>query len=292
LAKLFAIVVCCWCSAFASSTNGADTAFVEECAFGNFQYASRIYIDQRGTIFVIDRDQNTVNWFRNKSEQSIRVGGYGWSSTTFDQPTGVVSDGVNVYVSDYGNHRIQRFDRSLNYISSLSTRDTSVNAARFGYPMGVGLSEQGDLFVLDGENLRILKFASTKNYSLVFGNLERENARIRNPQKMVVTSTGTVYVADQTRILSYDAFGNFLGSIGDGKCTNLVGLCVTDESIVAVSRDQLWCFNLQGELAMHYPLQYFMSEPKLKEITDVALFGGQLYLLSPDMVHVFKMVIH
>jgi hypothetical protein len=291
LAELLAVVFCCWYSAFVPSASVADTSVVEEYAFGSFQYATRLYIDQEGTIFVVDRDKNTINCFHNKSNQSISVGGYGWSSTAFDHPTGVASDGVNVYVADYGNHRIQRFDRSLNYVSSLSTRDTNVSVARFGYPMGVGLSGQGDLFVLDGENLRVLKFASTKNYSLTFGNLERDEARIHNPQKLIVTSTGTVYVAEQNHILSYDAFGNFLGSIGDGRCTGLVGFCVTDESIVAVSSDQLWFFNIKGDLTGQYSIGYLMVETKLQKITDVALYNGQLYILSPDKIHVFNIVI-
>ena len=292
MATVLAIICCCWFGTGASSFSAADTSFVENYSFGKFQHASCLFIDQQGTIFVIDRDQNTISCFRTGTDQGISVGGYGWSSTTFDQPTGVASDGVNVYISDYGNHRVQRFDRSFNYISTLSTRDTTVSAARFGYPLGVGLSGQGDLFVLDGENLRVLKFSATTNYSLTFGSLEREGAGIHQPLKMVVTSVGAVYVAEQNHILSYDSFGNFLGSIGDGNCSNLVGFSVTDESIVAASADQLWFFNGKGELVGQYPLQYFMADAKLQSITDVAIYGGQLYLLCPDKIHVFKIVIH
>jgi hypothetical protein len=291
LAELLTVALCCWYSAVAPAAWVADTAFVEESAFGNFQNATRIYLDQQGTVFVIDRDQNTVNAFRQNGNQCLSVGGYGWSATTFDDPTGVASDGMNVYVSDYGNHRIQRFDRSLNYISSLMTRDTNVSAARFGYPLGVGLSDQGDLFVLDGENLRILKFSPSYNYNLTFGNLEREQARIRNPQKMVVTSAGTVYIGEQDRILSYDAFGNFLASIGDGICTNLVGFCVAEETIVAASSSRLWFFTLTGEFQGVYSSGNLMTEGGIKEIRDIALDERRLYILSPDKIHVFHMVI-
>ncbi|HVN48467.1 MAG TPA: NHL repeat-containing protein [Bacteroidota bacterium] len=291
MATILAIISCCWFWNIEPSFPAADTSFVEEYAFGNFQRATRLFIDQQGAIFVVDRDENTISCFRHRIDQSISVGGYGWSSTTFDQPTGVASDGVNVYVSDYGNHRIQRFDRSFNYISSLSTRDTTMSAARFGYPLGVGLSGQGDLFVLDGENLRVLKFSLPTNYNLTFGNLEREDASIHQPQKMVVTSTGTVYIAEPNHILSYDAFGSFLGSIGDGNCTNLVGCCVTEESIVAASADRVWFFNAKGEFIGQYSVRNFMAETKIQEITDVAFYGGQLYLLCPDKIHVFKIVI-
>jgi NHL repeat len=291
LAAVLAIIFCWWYSGFSPPGNVADTSFAEEYTIGNFQNATRLYIDQQGEIFVINRDQNTIYCFRSDAEQGISIGGYGWSSSAFDQPTGVASDGVNVYISDYGNHRIQRFDRSFNFISSLSTRDTNVTAARFGYPLGVGLSGQGDLFILDGENLRVLKFSSTTNYSMTFGNLEREEARIHEPQKMVVTSTGSVYIAERNYILSYDAFGNFLGSIGDGTCAGLVGFCVTDESIVAASNDQLWFFSVKGELRGQYSVHYFFTETALQKITDVALVGDKLYLLSTDKVHVFKIVI-
>jgi hypothetical protein len=108
---------------------------------------------------------------------------------------------------------------------------------------------------------------------------------------MVVTSTGSVYIAERNYILSYDAFGNFLGSIGDGTCAGLVGFCVADESIVAASNDQLWFFSVKGELRGQYSVHYFFTETALQKITDVALVGDKLYLLSTDKVHVFKIVI-
>ena len=127
-----------------------DTMLVEQKTLGSFQRATRLITNPQGWIYVLDSERNLVVLMKGDEGPSSSVGGYGWSSTTFDEPTGLATDGLNVYVADRGNHRLLRFDRSLNFISSFVTRDTSLLAARFGSPLGVALSRLGDLFVLDG----------------------------------------------------------------------------------------------------------------------------------------------
>jgi DNA-binding beta-propeller fold protein YncE len=146
----------------------------ETFSVGSFERATHIFAGKQGAIYVLDADQNKIFYFSDITQIPKSIGGFGWSAGSFDRPTGIATDGINVYVSDYGNHRIQRFDRNLNYISSFSTRDTSGQAdMRFGYPLDVALSELGDLFVLDGENLRVLKFNPQQffelSYSIILG---------------------------------------------------------------------------------------------------------------------------
>ena len=123
-------------------------ALVDEGTFGLFEDANRIYVDYQKQIFVADAHTNQVSMFTQPQESPKVIGGYGWSQTSFDTPTGIVADGVNVYISDKGNRRIQRYDRSLNFISSWSLVGNPDNAKNCGYPLGIVLTSSGEFFVL------------------------------------------------------------------------------------------------------------------------------------------------
>jgi hypothetical protein len=288
MATVFAIAVClfsCWAPICAQSI---DSVLVEEYSIGSFQHATRIVAGTPGTLYVLDANTNTLSLFTSTQDSPKIIGGFGWSSSSFDKPTGVATDGVNVYVSDYGNHRIQRFDRDLNYISSLSTRDTSDAAARFGYPLDIAISEFGDLFVLDGENLRVMKFSSTRFFECSFGDINSGEGKLSNPTKLVVT-TSRIFVVERTRIAVFDYFGNYLGSIGKGVVSDLNGFTLLANGCLAVSNDTIWWLSREGVVQKSLPLSFIISGESIDKMQDVACMGSRLFILSPHRIHVFKM---
>jgi hypothetical protein len=288
MAELFAIIICLLAWSTPSYAQTADTVLVEEYAVGSFQRATRIVQGTQGMIYVLDADENKISMFSNLLDPSKSIGGFGWSSSSFDKPTGVASDGVNIYISDYGNHRIQRFDRDLNYISSFSTRDTSDVASRFGYPLDVALSELGDLFILDGENIRVMKFNTQDVFERTFGDINGGRGKLQNPVKLVATNSH-VMVGDKNRILLFDYFGNYLASIGEGIINNLSGFTILPGALLAASSDTLWWFSRDGALEKFTSLDHIISGERINQIQDVASNGKQLFLLSPQQIHVFKM---
>jgi hypothetical protein len=85
----------------------------------------RMAIGSAGQWYLADADRHTVSLRSREGSIQADVGGYGWGLSALDRPTGVATDGVRVYVSDQGNHRIVEYDRDLRPLSSFSTRDTS-----------------------------------------------------------------------------------------------------------------------------------------------------------------------
>lgn len=217
----------------------------------------------------------------------MSIGGFGWSSTAFDKPTGIATDGVNIYVSDYGNHRIQKFDRNLNFISSFSTRDTIDEAGRFGYPLDVALSDLGDLFILDGENQRVLKFDILYKFERSFGDVNAREGTLHHPVKLV-TSSSRVCIGERNRIAVFDYFGNFLGSIGKGITLDLVGFTVSEGGIIAASNDTLLWFTLDGTLQKSISLSEILTSDRIDHIQDIATRGNQLLLLSSHKLYICK----
>jgi hypothetical protein len=288
MAESIAIILCLLAWRPPASAQSIDSALVEDYSVGSFQRATRIVLGTQGTLYVIDADENKISMFLNLQEAPKTLGGFGWSSSSFDTPTGVATDGVNVYVSDFGNHRIQRYDRNLNYISSFSTRDTSDVLSRFGYPLDVALSEIGDLFILDGENIRVMKFNAQNSFERALGEINAGKGKLQNPVKLVATNS-RVYVGEKNKILVFDYFGNYLGCIGEGIVNNLNGFTLLTNGFLAASNDTIWRFTREGVLQNISSLHAIISDERIDQIQDIACHGNQLFILSLHRIHIFKM---
>ncbi|MCI0705919.1 MAG: NHL repeat-containing protein [Ignavibacteriae bacterium] len=271
-------------------TVAADTLLSEEYVFGSFREAHRVLLTAQGSIIVADAGEHSISLFTSPRQKPKTVGGYGWGATSFDMPTGIATDGITLYVSDYHNHRIQRFDRNLTYLSTFFTRDTNVVAARFGYPSGVALSRLGDLFVLDSENARVLKFNRSLLFERSFGGIETERGKLKNPSKMIVTTDDRVFVLDADRLLEFDYFGNYVRSIGDGVLRNARGFDANKGGIVVVSDSAIVWFQQDGRFVRSHSISEILASVLLAPLQDVAFSGDTLYLLTPRKVVVLKVI--
>lgn len=267
----------------------SDSLLVEQQFFGSFENATRIATARDGGIYVIDQGRESILSFRGPGLVAKTVGGYGWEATTFDRPTGIVSDGLTTYVSDYGNHRIIRYDRNFVFLSSLSTRDTSFAPAQFGYPLGVSLSRQGDLFVLDGENLRVVEFDSRSRFLRSFGTIESREGRLHQPVEMEVTNDDRVVILETDRIVEFDYAGNYVRSVGEGLLKNATGMAATEKGFFVTANDTLYWFNLDGTVRMKIPSSTILAQFPLVPLRDVAVRGDRILLLSSTRVGVFAL---
>lgn len=263
-----------------------ETLLVEQGTFGAFQGAARIDSDLRGRFFVVDRTSSTITVFSPRHERLEVLGGFGWSGTGFDHPSAVATDGISTYVADYGNHRIVRLDQSLNPVSFLATRDTSFAPARFGYPQGLALSRQGDLFVLDGENVRVLKFDRRSVFERSFGGVESGSGRLRAPVEVLVTVRDRVWVLEEDRIVEFDFAGNYVGTIGKGILSSSRGFGETENGVVVATADRLWFFDWQGMPASSIEISNIIASAPV-DVMDVAVSNDVLHVLTPHTVIVF-----
>ncbi len=266
-----------------------DTSITEVQTLGSFQQATRITTNPQGWMYVTDAGRNLVVRLKEDESATISVGGYGWTSTTFDNPTGLATDGLNLYVSDYGNHRLQRFDSNLNFISSFATRDTSFTDARFGYPLGVALSRLGDLFVLDGDNLRVVKFSGNVRYERSFGDIDDQRSRLRKPDKILVGPNDHVFVLEPDRLVEFDYFGHYLRTIGDNSFTEACGFCFVRGGLVVVTHAALFWFNDRGDLVRTIRASDVQTKAGFGPFEDAASAGDRLLILTSSRLHIFQL---
>jgi DNA-binding beta-propeller fold protein YncE len=101
---------------------GAKEGIVVAGGQGNglrqLSYPLGIIVDQLGSVYVADRENNRViRWLKGAEEGTIVVGGNrkGEESDQLNYPTDLSFDlENNLYVLDRANNRVQKFDVNLN----------------------------------------------------------------------------------------------------------------------------------------------------------------------------------
>ena len=84
-------------------------------------------------------------------------GSKGTGDGEFKSPSAVVVHGDMLYVSDYGNHRVQLFEKETGtFVRSWGSR--GAGPGQFRFPCGIVLSDDRQLWVCDFTNQRLQLF--------------------------------------------------------------------------------------------------------------------------------------
>jgi len=247
-------------------------------------------IDPSGNTFIVDRDANMVHKLNRNAFIEQSIGGYGWGNHEFDRPADIwAENGVDVYVADYGNHRIQRFDRRLSYVGTLETRSTGFEVEQFGYPVGVVMNREGELFVVDEENLQIVTFGSFDRHQRTFGGMESGRFRISSPRKIKMYADDLIAVRDGNRLLFFDQFGSPYREFSARLLSQFKDFTIADDYIYILRDNVIDIY--RGELRRPIDriqlLPYFDDPTKLKHIEGSL---NRLVLMSDDRVWVFRLL--
>jgi YD repeat-containing protein len=210
-----------------------------------------------GDVYVTDRDNNRVE---ELNSEGVFIAAFGWGVTNgrdefeickekcktglvgsgpgeFDSEAGIAVDASgNVWVADYGNHRIQEFNAEGQYLKTISNEQlfypTNIapvgdelyvvnnynNAVdeismtgvlerewghlgngqgEFDFPFGIAADPRnGDLYVTDSYNNRIQEFNDSGEFITQFGSSGSAAGQVSEPTGIAVSSNGGIYVAD------------------------------------------------------------------------------------------------
>lgn len=263
----------------------ASCRLVEDHRFGSFVSARDIAVDAFGDIYVSDDSRHTISKFGRDGREIRATGGQGWALEQFDQPIGIDARlGITVYVADRGNNRIVRLDRDMHALGSFSTHDDPDRAQSFGEPLDVAVTRQGTLFILDGENRRIVTTTGFATIDQTFGGVDAGRGRLLRPVAMVVDDADNVYVLEETRIVVFDAFGTWRHTIGEGVLSAARGIWLRDGRGWIVTRDRLHAWSTDGRVEPgRTAAELFLAE-SVGEFRNVAESDGKVMLLCPTSV--------
>mgnify|MGYP002681907517 CR=1 FL=1 len=154
---------------------------------------------------------------------SSKWGTPGTGNGQFGSPRQIALDRVNgwLYVADELNNRIQKFDRTGNFI--ILWGNFGAANANFHNPTGIACDAKGDVYVVDTNNHRVQKFdGKLGGYLMKFGSRGNGEGQFNAPWGIAIDRVrGYIYVVDSAnfRVQKFDMSGEFImswGSFGNG----------------------------------------------------------------------------
>lgn len=142
-------------------------------------------------------------------------------------PSGMCVKDNLVYVCDTGNNRILVFERNdkgeLKLKREFDSFQGDVEVNTFSAPTDIAVSDEGDIYIADGGNARILKLDKNLNYQMQFikpveNTITEETIFL--PNKIDIDTAGRVYCVAtgiNKGIIKYEADGSFSGFVGANK---------------------------------------------------------------------------
>jgi sugar lactone lactonase YvrE len=194
-----------------------------------------VAVDGNGNFYIADRANHRIRKV-SPSGQITTVAGTGDVGFSGDggpascaklfSPFGVALDSNgNLYIADFGNHRIRKVSPSgtISTVAGTTTYGFSgdggpATSARLSAPMDVAVDGSGNLYIADRDNHRIRKVntsgimstvAGTGTYGYNGDGGPANAAQLNNPHNVAVDGSGNLYIGDSYnhRIRKVDADG-------------------------------------------------------------------------------------
>lgn len=261
--------------------------FIYSGQIGSFNSAKSFSINSLGYIYVSDVSSNEIIKLDTLGKVIKSIGGYGWKESSFDYPVDVFAAPLNIYVSDKNNNRIQLFDKDLNFLSDFSTQNSDDDRIKFRYPLSSSVSLQGDIFILDSDNRRILKFNSRWEYQTSIGSFDAGPFALVNPKHFTITNDAKIIVVDSKNLILFDQFGNGIKEIQ--LPFEAENINATFQTICANDKSQIAYFAYLDLESNNFNPTIF--KPKLEDdIEDSFLYNSKIYLLTKSTILIYKIV--
>lgn len=142
-----------------------------------------------------------------------------WGSTgtgvgQFKRPSAIaVDDSGNVYVTEFDNHRVQKFDAAGRFLTQWGGYGDG--DGQFKYPSGIAIGN-GIVYVVDYGNARVQMFAEDGGFIGKWGRYGSDEGEFKLPHGIAVDGKGFVYVADMgnSRVQKFGQTGSYVNSWG------------------------------------------------------------------------------
>jgi hypothetical protein len=242
-------------------------------------------------LYLLDARLAVVLELTLKGEAVRQVGGPGSGIEQFSDPADLCAvSGLNLFVADRGNDRVVRFDRDLNYLAEFRSLEGTPFDLSFETPQSVLLGPQGDLFIADGSEDRILKIDPTGAPVFSFGEFGIAGGPLGSPLRLEADPRGGLWVLDATsRVTRFDEYGGFLMQLEVQTSGAPSGLAVSGDRVWVASDSLLWAFDRTEKKSLIFTPEQ-LSLPKDAVLVDLALRRDNLWLLvASGAIHRFQL---
>jgi DNA-binding beta-propeller fold protein YncE len=212
------------------------------------------------TFFVSNIGTNTVLLYQITSAGIVYLRSFGTGTGNgagqFNGPEQVAVVGNDVYVADFSNNRIQRFNKSTGaYVSQFGS--TGSGPGQLSNPSGLVYNPaNGFLYVSEVSNDRISVFSTVGTYQFQFAALGSGNGQLNNPYVLGIDSNANIYAADtnNNRVAKFDPTGAWLRNMAAGVAAP-AGLTVDKANLAWVTSgtgNDSYSYDARGNYVSYY----------------------------------------
>lgn len=273
----------CLISITTYSVFGQSTRWIREGEIGNFRSAASFSLSPEGYFFVADAGASQVLKLNKDGAVFNTAGGYGWDASGLTTPVDICAEAVYVLVADEENNKINKYDKNLNLAGTVYKRESLFTEEIFGYPRSVAVSSLGDLYVLDGENNRIVYYSFFGDYKGNFGGFNSGFYTLDKPRRLTALKN-SIAVLDHYDLVIFDLFGSYVQKYSFKERFNSVK---SFEGVVTLTSDRDIYASTDG-----FDLEFTRLETdEHLYFIDSILTGDKLYILTENSIVIYRKVV-
>lgn len=266
----------------------SDSLLVKKLEIQDFANAVSITSDSRENIYVLDANANQIVKYNNNLDFILRSGKQGWMEGQFDSPTYIDgSSGLDIFISDGNNKRVQRYDLNLVPISTLLTYTPDFQEdLRFRTPIATLVLNSNQLFVIDGDNNRIVVYNNGRNPTNLFAYYTSGKGQLLRPVKLLKDGNNNIYVLDKevNKILKFDNLGNYVMTLS---IDNLLAYTILGNILYMFDGKDIVLYDLEkNTVTERKKLPKSISKKKIRDI--LVLNNNKYFLLGKNTLSLWQ----
>lgn len=237
---------------------------------------------------------NQVYKYSSSGVKLANIGGSGFGKNEFNMPQSVdATNGLDVYICDYQNNRLQRFDINLSYIATFDFNlydKTADNSKKIYRPYGVAFQTTSDIFVLaDATSYRVVKLKAFDEVSLLFGSRGFGYDILTSPKKVVKGSNLDIWILDKgtDEIINFDSYGTIVKRMKNPEKHRLISIAFYKDNLYMLNDQYVMIYDLNSG---QYTQSYSYNTEGDTNLTDItALNENNILILTKGKVYLFQL---
>ena len=229
-----------------------------------------VAVHHNGDVFASNHNGGYIQVFNSDGSQKLQFGSQGSGDGQLLHPIGLTIVGEVLYVTEYGNHRVQKLTLTGEYLGQFGSYGSS--EGQFSNPYGICTDGRGHVLVADYGNNRVQVFTADG----IFVSSISCNG---GPQDVAVDNTGKIHMAlcSSNRVAVFSSDGKQLTTYGSSSNTKSpAGIAVDEEGYRYVgshSNNHIYVFSPEGNCVSNYSCS---SSPRGMTLDN----HGNVYLAS------------